>query len=294
MTAPQLPLTDTNVVEEPKAEPQPQAVGKLPPNLEAIIKEMELRGEKGHNVAVAAIAKLGWGKNLDERTRRALSEWGRRFNVDVATEIDILGDKIYLNANFYLRKLSELVAAGLVEYAMVDYVHHDERLGRIAHEKEPEHLTAPELEHWLARRASAARAMWHRERARIDHGIPEAATGAAVFRVKLASMDQEVSGANWCGGGTGNHKAGGKGDPVGEKEPAKTSASRAARRCMRQIVSHIPVFAKALHAAEAEAEKLGLVVAEETAKVEGQIKEAAMIGRHQLTKADGGYPGSAA
>lgn len=280
--------------------PAPQAVGHLSPQLEGILKrtqallaEAELSGDKGRNLAAAEIGKLGWGKNLEERTRRALADWAHRYQVDISTEVYVLGSNIYLGAAFYLRKLGELVHAGLVEYAYPDYVHHDERLQKIADTKAPEGLTDEGLSAWNARRNDALAELHRREDARIEFGIPEASTGAVVFRVKLKTLDRETTGANWCGGNTAKKSAGGgmvktgkEADPIGELEPVKTAASRAARRCLRQVISHVPMFAKALQAAEADAERLGVVIGEEKAKHKAEVQATAALGTTPVSTAD--------
>lgn len=236
----------------------------LPPEILAAI---ELR--KAQNLVTAQLAALNWGKALDIEARRAVAEWGRRNNVDVTTEIDVLGNNIYLNARFFLRKLSDMIDAGLVEYAVDDYVHADARLAKIGTEQ--------------AIREDERRAM-----ERIKHGIPEAATGACIFRVKLKSMSEEVTGANWCGGGTR------KSDPVGEAEPVKTAGSRAARRAMRKLASHLPRLAKDMADLEASGKAIGVTVYEEVRQQTAQAIESGQVGHRMLkpVNTDQGYAAS--
>ena len=199
------------------------AVGNLPA---AVQQQLELR--RAQNAVVAQIAGMNWGKALDIGTRRAVADWGQRFRVDVTTEIDVLGANIYLNARYYLRRLAELIARGVVEYAYADHVEDDPRLTKLGAEGEGETT--------------------RRLRERIKHGIPDKATGAVVFRIKLNALTKEITGASWCGGGTR------KSDPVGEAEPVKTAESRAARRAVRQIASHLPDVAQEIEAVATEAE----------------------------------------
>jgi hypothetical protein len=203
-----------------------ESVGTLP--LE-IRQRIELR--RMMNAATAQIASLNWGAKIDSDTRRAIAEWGRKFNVDVTTEIDVLGNNVYPNAKYYLRRLGELIDAGVVQYAYADHVHRDPRLDQLGQEGAVEF-----------NRRMLERVKWN---------IPEDAKGAVVFRVKLASMEQEVVGVNWAGdpgrtklGYQGVKKTGEEADPIGFLEPAKTAESRAARRCLRQLVSHVPKVAE--------------------------------------------------
>ena len=182
-------------------------------NLPAQVRE-QLQLRKMSNAVAGEIAKLNWGKQLDLDTRRAVADWGRQFRVDVTTEIHVLGGNVYLAAAFYLRRLSELIEAGLVEYAWADHVEDDPRLKKLGAQGEGEYS--------------------RRLQERIMHAIPDAAASAVVFRVKLRSMEKEVVGVKWCGGDTR------KNDPVGDNMPVETSESRAARRAMRLLVSHVP------------------------------------------------------
>lgn len=184
-------------------------VGMLPPELQHALALRKMR-----NQVAGLLAGQNWGKSLDLDTRRAIADWGQQFRVDVTTEIHVLGGNVYLNAAFYLRQLSELIAAGLVAYAYADHVEDDKRLKALGPEGEGEYS--------------------RRLRERIMHAVPDAAASAVVFRVKLRAMDKEVVGVKWTGGGTK------KNDPVGEAFPVETAESRAARRCMRLLASHVP------------------------------------------------------
>jgi hypothetical protein len=225
-----------------KAEPmsvalRDAAVGNLPVGVQ---ERLQLR--RLSNQVAGELAKMNWGAKLDLETRRAVADWGRQFRVDVTTEIHVLGGNVYLNAAFYLRRLAELIAAGIVEYAVADHVEDDPRLKKLGPEGEGEYS--------------------RRLRERIMHAIPDGAASAVVFRVKLRSMDKEVVGVKWCGGGTR------KSDPVGDAMPVETSESRAARRAMRHLASHVPPqVADELNAIESSAEQLSERVVEAKARI---------------------------
>ncbi len=219
-----------------------RGIGHLPPEIQ---QALELR--KSRNLVAAQIAGLSWGSGIDQDTRRAVASWGQQFRVDVTTEIHVLGGRVYLNAAFYLRRLGELIDAGLVEYAIADHVEDDSRLAKMGAEGEGE----------------ATR----RLRERLKHGIPDKCVSAVVFRVKLRSMDQEVNGSKWCGTGKLNAK-GNLADPIGEQFPVETSESRAARRTMRLLSSHVPPeVADSLRTIEGSAEVLSDRVEQSRARV---------------------------
>lgn len=208
------------------------AVGTLPVHVQ---QQLELR--KLSNQIAGKLAEMNWGKQLDLATRRAVADWGRQFRVDVTTEIDVLGANIYLNSRYYLRRLAEMIERGLVEYAYADHIEVDARLDELKEDGVGEKN--------------------RRLRERIAHQVPEKAASAVAFRVKVRSMSKEVVGVKWCGNGTRPK------DPVGDQFPVETSESRAARRAMRQLVSHVPLVADDVIEVEEAADRLGARIAEQ-------------------------------
>lgn len=205
-------MTAEQEKQQERAARREQLMGSLP---EPVKQQLALR--QMANAVAAEIAGMTWGQNIGRDTARMLAEWGRRHNVDVTQEIDILGNKVYLNARFYLRRLGELIEAGQVEYAYADHINDDPRLEQLGEEG----------------KAEAKRRLTER----VKYNAPDKATAVVAFRVKLRALEQETVGVNWAGGGVR------KSDPVGDTEPVKTAESRAARRCMRQLVSHVPALA---------------------------------------------------
>lgn len=207
------------------------AIGTLPLEVQ---HQLELR--KLSNQVAGKLAELNWGKQLDHATRRAVADWGNRFDVDTTTEINVLGGNVYVNAAYYLRRLGNLISDGLVEYAYADHIEDDPRLKQLGPEGEGEYS--------------------RRLQQRLMHGIKGDPASAVVFRIKLRSLDREITGAKWCGNGTR------KGDPVGDSFPVESSESRAARRAMRLIVSHVPKkMAAEIDAIETSAEHLSARIA---------------------------------
>jgi len=179
-----------------------------------------LEERKKLHLVAAKISEMNWGKGLSNEMQRAVAMYCRQSLID-PTEIDVLGGNVYRNSRYYLRRLSEMVEDGLVDYAKPDHVEADPRLEQLAKGEGQE--------------ASWARSEIERRRyERIQHAIPEAAVSAVVFRVKLKTVPVEFTSAKWCGGGTR------KSDPVGDSFPVETSETRACRRVMRYIASQIP------------------------------------------------------
>lgn len=203
------------------------AIGNLPPEIQ---QQLELR--KLSNQVAGKLAELNWGKQLDHATRRAVADWGNRFGVDTTIEINVLGGNVYINAAYYLRRLSELIDSGLVEYAYADHIEDDPRLLKLGPDGEGESS--------------------RRLRMRIMYGVKGDPASCVAFRVKLRSMDREVVGVKACGGGVR------KNDPVGDAFPTETAETRAARRAMRLLVSHVPKkVSTEIETIEASAEALG-------------------------------------
>lgn len=247
--------TSVAVPGEAPVAPEKYGVGDLPPSIQ---QALQLR--KMQNVVAAELAKLSWGKNLEGTTLRAIAEYGRKFRIDPTTELDVLGGRLYPNARYYLRRLAEKVTEGEIQYAVADHIHVDPRLIEMARQAPPEGASAGEAALYAGFREQAIRELGRRQAARVEYNVPDAATAAVVFRVKHRKLDREVVGVKWCGGGTR------KNDPVGDQFPVETAESRAARRAMRQLVSHMPTYAEEYAAMEAEGVKIEAKIAEDAAR----------------------------
>lgn len=232
------------------------SIGKLPPEMQ---QQIALR--RMVNKVATTIAGMSWGQSISADTARALAEWGRQYGVDVTQEIDILGNRVYLNAKYYLRRLGELIGAGHVEYAYADHISADDRLSGLGERGKAE----------AERRAFE----------RIRYNVPEKAAAVVAFRVKMRALAEEVVGVNWAGGGVR------KSDPVGDAEPVKTAESRAARRAMRQLVSHVPAMAEDTEAVVAT---LPAVEARIVSDRQG-LKAPSLLSHKHVIDAQDGYGG---
>lgn len=214
-----------------------------------------LAQRKNLHLIAAKMSEMNWGKGLDEVTRRAVASYLERNRLDL-TEVDVLGGNLYRNARYYKRRLAEMVEDGLVTYVKSDFVHQDARLQT--------HAASTDLE--TAKWASAE--ILRRLQVRIEYGIPDAAVGACVTRIKLANVDEEITAAKWCGGGTR------KSDPVGESFPIETSETRSCRRAMLLCASSIP----ALRWVENELTDSGIEISK-------TITEGRVYGREEIQQA---------
>lgn len=194
------------------------------------------------------VAKLSWGAAMTREACEAIAEWGQQHAVDVTTEIHILGNRIYLNADFYKRKLGEMVAANLVDWFKSDFIHHDVRLEKLAAEGDEDARTE----------------IHRRQRLRIKYNVPENAKAACVFSLKLKALDEPIIGVKWCGEG--------RKDPVGDQFPTETSETRAIRRALKLAVSHVPSIASRVGPAELAAKALESTIDAAHATAKEEIK----------------------
>lgn len=226
MTAPTTPETPATPEAEPgKAVAKRGFLGTLPPQLQAAFQLRQAEAQM-----FAEVSKQSWGNNLDRDQRRALAAFCQRNNLDPSM-IDLLGNKLYRNASFYLDRLAKLIASGIVEYAVADYITLDPRIDRIAADQSD------------PKRAEQYRVEKNRrEDERVRWGVPDEALAACVFRVKLKGV-QEIAG---CKPVTGNN------DPVGKGNPVATAETRSARRCLRKLVEISPEVKQLFEQVEVE------------------------------------------
>jgi hypothetical protein len=204
---------------------------------------------KNANIVAAQLAGLNWGKELDSATNRAVADWGQRHGVDVTTEIHVLGGNIYLNAQFYLNRLIDLVRAGQVLDFQQWFVQDDPRLAEALNEVVP--ATAGEAERLELEESKARirKEIRFRREMRIKYSVPDTATAAVVTEVRLVKMPHvPFMGIKWA-----PHPNSRSADPVGKDYPQETALTRSARRALKQIVRHIPEVAKWLEGAEEDA-----------------------------------------
>jgi hypothetical protein len=258
-------MTKQEIVAAIKAAPKR---GELPENVKTALAE-----RKNLHLVAAKMSEMNWGRGLDELTRRAVAAYLERNRLDL-TEIDVLGGNLYRNSRYYKRRLAEKVEDGMIDYLKSDWVHPDPRLASMA----------AQGDEWA--RAEQTR----RARVRIEYGIPDAAIGACVFRIKVKGMDVEITAAKWCGGGTQKKRASGgaivDGDPIGDLFPVETSETRACRRAAILVASSIP----ALKWQETELDEQGVAVA--SIIKEGKSREvfAEPPRRHALAEGDYATP----
>lgn len=246
-------MAQENNAAQPTPEQAREArLAKLP---DAIRNGLELRALQ--RTTVAELMKTNWGANLDRSTVVAVADWALRHGIDATQEVDVLGGRIYLNARFYLRGLAYLIDAGRVEYVTCEHVEADPRLEAYPEEKK------------------------RREQLRIEHGLPDAAVSAVVARVKLKGVPHEFAGAQWAGG-RGKREGGKLKDPIGEERPTETAETRALRRCLRLMVTHLPEQAREreriIDSAEVElTEKLQTATAQARRDIEHASRPPALL-----------------
>lgn len=229
-------------------------VGKYPAHIQAAIEARRMLSR-----VAAEVAALSWGREMDQTSRVALARWGQEYGIDITTEIDILGGKPYLNARFYLNRAVELQREGVLEYLVPDHIHVDKRLEALAR---GEGETAERARRELDRRAME----------RIAFNAPDEAKAIVVARAGVRAPSGalvEFTGCKWTGGGTK------KSDPIGEAAPVETAETRAYRRVLRLLVSHVPKAQRWIDAASDAGEVLAGEIRE--ARGASKLREAEIV-----------------
>lgn len=198
------------------------------------------------NKITRTLEGLEWGNvkgsSLSVQTRYAMAEFCYVTRANPQIHIDVLGGKPYLNAQYwsdlmnsnqYFIGYDQINVSPSIAALLRQQAEEAERDAR-AFEDEPE--DAKRFRKEAARLRAEAREI---DRQRAEWGAPDTASHVIVTVVRRyaprAPLDQIVSGeidgapfiqevreCNWAGGG--------KNDPVGNAEPAKTSRTRSLRR----------------------------------------------------------------
>ena len=222
---------------EKPAEPG-TAVGPLSP-------QAQLRETRNQMRAVQKeIRNTSWGKDLPDGSVKAIVLWCEKRGIDAATEVTVLGGNIYLEADYYLRRLAHMVGDGRIEYARADHVHFDQRLVDLfSDENAPADV-----------REQAKAEHFRRVLERSKHNLSEKAAACCIYRIKVKGMSDEFTGAKAVGNRIREK------DPVGDQFPMETSESRAARRACRQLIDTFPDLKAEMDVIEAEAELVSIEV----------------------------------
>lgn len=180
--------------------------------------------------ASAQIANLQWGTDLDAVTRGAVARWALEAGIDPVRHIDMLGGRIYDNANLYIDACA--AHPGFLGDEVVILAPLDRR------EFDPALLLEDDRDTLLEEQK---RLNFERLGLQMHHGVPPEINDhpkqAAAVLVRLFFRDQQPSdGINWAGK-YGQKKQ----DPVGEQHPIKTATTRAYRKAAKK---RIPVWFK--------------------------------------------------
>lgn len=206
---------------------------------------------KNANIVAAQIAGTNWGKGLDVATQRAVSDWGLRTGIDVATEIFVLGGNIYLNAQMYINRGIDLIMRGILLDYNQRYLQDDSQLDMIVREVLPATASAEERADLAAAQAAARREIRERRLLRIKHGVqddPKIKCIVLTEIVLVAMPHTPFYGLKWC-----PHPNAKSDDPVGTQYPQETALTRSARRAWKQIVRQVPEVQRFIIGAEEDA-----------------------------------------
>jgi hypothetical protein len=221
--------TQEQLAEELRNEP---GLGDRPRGKWTPEMEEQVERERQRNVLAATIAGLSWGKQMTPVVRRAFAAYCARYDVDPITEMDNLGGVPYVNADWYKRKLGELIVRGIVRDYTLEHIQADARLEKMM--RDPD-LT-PEM------REVARKRWFDNTMKRIEQNAPEEAEAVCVCTIFLASGAKAI-GCKWAGGGTSvkqfRHGGGKEPNPIAEANPTLSVESMSIRRALSQLVSHV-------------------------------------------------------
>lgn len=235
MTAPTKPATALTTREQLQAERAKVPVGTRTPEMQRILQEQREMAEMGR-----AIANMSWGRNLGADVCLQVAKYCREFGIDAATEVEILGGRIYRKADYFIRRGVELRRDGLIRDHQVLHINADPRLAKLAEGNDE-----------IAKRAALE--IRQREFLRIKYNIPDEAKGAVCITI-WPTEGPAVEGANYAGS-WGNRK-----DPVGENDPGKTAETRAWRRAWKHLIDTMPQLKAREDGADEDGKALSQVV----------------------------------
>lgn len=210
------------------------AVAKAKPKLPAHY-DAEIQRRRERNALTTELRGTQWGKDCSADTIRAVSEYAHRTGIDPVRHIEVLGGRIYLNAEYYREKGAPLIQDGTVRAPEFEQIAADPRLDTLA-------SGDTKLKTWAEEERD------RRIVARITHGVPEGAKAATICRITMRD-GTVLEGINWVGGSD-------KRDPVGMAEPTKTAESRAERRAWRRLIEVQPALMADAVKAEAIASEM--------------------------------------
>ncbi len=222
------------------------------PTRPALSAEAQARVEERRlqNAMATAIRGATWSKDLSAAGARALAEYCRQNRLDPIRHVEVLGGRIYLNAELYRERAMPLIQAGVVKCDEPDFINADARLDELAKQGDT----------WAKEESS------RRLRLRIQHNVPEKAVAACLFRITLVESGMTVVGVNWCGGGVRQR------DPVGDSEPTKTAQTRAERRAWTRVAEVLPSYGRQFEAMQASAESVSETLVGEIEDMEADAR----------------------
>ncbi len=220
-----------------------EALANNPPSVRSVSRQDLIDEAKARNAVTKAIRGTLWGKDSTARVIAGVAEYARVNGLDAVRHIEVLGGKIYLVGEFYLERAAPLYQRGVLVPIEPEYIHRDPRIDALLKSSEPTHVEWATME------------QFRRMQQRILFAAPEEAKAICIYRVQIAATGQILSGVNWAGGVRGRTKKDPNrwADPVGEENPTTTSFTRAARRCLRQLIEVLPEYGSVVRVLEERA-----------------------------------------
>ena len=187
--------------------------------------------------ALRAVANSSWGNQMpDPKLQEAMCIWALNKGVDVATHIHILGGRPYLNAQYYIDRLTTLPA----------YRHsRSEIIGPLSERTPPAKVfDAKSIAQLKKKTLKVNMKRWalqeHYEIPEEINAFPKTSAVVVVYIEMFDRNGEVVVFDDWGKAGSYGRKSKGRNagkpvDPVGDGDPVKTATTRAYRACCKTI-----------------------------------------------------------
>ena len=196
------------------------------------------------------------GSQLSQGTKGALAEFCETTGANILTQVDILGGKPFLNANYWADNINQQELFHRYEQRDISPSMEQALRDRAARAKDmAQHLEGADKSKLLARSflleeeaedMAIARAQWGpRETATdvVETTIWRFFNAAPIHKIRSGEITDfekylvPVSECNWAGGMGQSMASAKKWDPIGDAHPATTARTRSLRRCAAKAFS---------------------------------------------------------
>jgi hypothetical protein len=146
--------------------------------------------------------------------------------------MDNLGGSVYVNGDWYKRKLGELRLRGIIRDYYLEHIQADPRLDKLRNDQSISEEQRKEVNRvWLDKLMK-----------RVEHNAPENAAAIVVCSIDIG-RGSLIKGCKWAGNGTSvkqfHHNGGSSPNPIAEANPTLFAETSSIRRAANQLFSHL-------------------------------------------------------